>query len=109
MENKKLYINHLQDIKSSIFKILPLCEEKNTHIDSYISGIIHELKGFPRTHEELFNDDSTSWYVKVMSNLYAFHEDYTVSELHSNDGIERVRSIVFTLLSLIDKEIRWCE
>ncbi|WP_323709344.1 hypothetical protein [Mammaliicoccus sciuri] len=44
-----------------------------------------------------------------MSNLYAFHEDYTVSELHSNDGIERVRSIVFTLLSLIDKEIRWCE
>lgn len=106
MENKQLYVNHLQDIKSSIFKILPLCEENNKYIDNYLGSLIHELRGMPSTHEDIFNQELTSWYVKVMSNLYAFYEDYTVAELHSKDGIERVRSIVFTMLSLIDKEIR---
>lgn len=101
--NKQSYLNYLNDLTGRLFKILPLCEEKNTYIDKYLDSLIVELRGLFKACPELVDSDS-AWYVKVLSTLYTFHDDFTIAELHSQEGIQRVRQHVFNMIRLVNKE-----
>ncbi len=99
----KVYAVYLEELKNRVFKILPLCEEKNNYIDKYLESLIHELKGLPKVYPCVLETE-TAWYVKVMSSLYTFHEDYSIKELHSNEAVARVRTQVFSMINMIDRE-----
>lgn len=107
MDNQT-YLVYLSELKNRVFKILPLCEEKNNHIDKYLDSLIIELKGITLAYPDIINS-KTAWYVKVLSSLFTFYEDYTIEELHSPNGISRIRSQIFMLINLIEKERRLVE
>ncbi len=102
--NSKTYTTYLTELKNRVFKILPLCEEKNDYIDKYLENLIIELKGLPKAYPEVF-DSQSAWYVRVLSSLFTFYEDFSIAELHSVDGVQRVRRIILSLVNLIDKEV----
>lgn len=102
--NSKSYTFYLTELKNRVFKILPLCEEKNDYIDKYLENLIIELKGLPKAYPEVF-DSQSAWYVRVLSSLFTFYEDFSIAELHSVDGVQRVRRIILSLVNLIDKEV----
>lgn len=101
--DKLTYLNYLNDLTGRLFKILPLCEEKNEYIDKYLDSLIIELRGLFKACPTLVDSDS-AWYVKVLSTLYAFHDDFSIAELHSEEGIQRVRPQIFNMIRLVNKE-----
>lgn len=102
--DKVVYYKYLDGLKNRIFKILPLCEEKNKHIDTYLENLIIEFKGLPRMYPEVL-DTEIAWYVKVSSSLYTFYEDYSIEELHSDEGVKRVKRQVFLMINIIGQEM----
>lgn len=102
--NDNVYVVYLEGLKNRIFKILPLCEEKNPHISTYLEDLIIELKGLPKMYPIVLETE-TAWYVKVASTIYSFYEDYTVEELHNKEAIKRVRRQVFNTINTIEKEL----
>lgn len=104
MDNKT-YSIYLEDLNNRLFKIIPLCEECNKHIDKYIETLVMELKGLPKLYPEVL-EAQTAWYVKVASTLLTFDEDYSLFELHSEESFPRIRRQVFTMMNLVSKEKR---
>lgn len=61
----KLIKKQLQKIVDKIFKILPLYEEKNSTVDSYIESLILEITGFTSKYGNV----GISEYMSVISTL----------------------------------------
>lgn len=103
MGSNQDYVEYLTDLKNRIFKILPLCEEKNIEVIKHIESIIFEVRG-------LFSiiplAKTSVWNIRTVSVLTNMAENYAVDELHDENIYRKVvRREVFNLLSVIDKEI----
>lgn len=92
MKISKLYIKKL---KNRIFKILPLFEEKNEGIATYIDSIIYEVYGLQYVVEE----EVKPLIISILSILKHFHDD----SLKSDVNIRQIKREVFHCLDLIEK------
>lgn len=103
MGSNQDYIVYLTDLKNRIFKILPLCEEKNVEVIKHIESTIFEVRGL---FSVIPSAKSSVWNIRALSVLSNMAENYSISQLHDEDIYRKVvRREVFNLLSVIDKEI----
>ncbi|MDS7057043.1 hypothetical protein NXG04_07070 [Klebsiella pneumoniae] len=56
---------YLNSVVNSVFKILPLFEEKNVGVDTYIESLLFELYGL----QEAVNVEHSSEYISLLSTL----------------------------------------
>lgn len=94
------YIDYLLTLQDSIFKILPLYEEKNEFLIEYIEETIDEVVYVKMIIEELPHG---YWYAKTLSNLESLLQKAT----EDNHGI--IKKKVLNTMNLISKEIREIE
>lgn len=103
MGSKESHRDYLNNLKNRIFKILPLCEEKNQEVIKHIDSIIFEIGGvfavIPSAKESV-------WHIRVTSVLTNMSDNYSIHQLH-DEAIYRgiIRREIFNLLSIIDREI----
>lgn len=65
----------LNNIIGSIYKVLPLKEEKNDYLSDYIDGLLIQLKGASFTYPVL---SSNSKYISVINSIqYFYNNDFT--------------------------------
>lgn len=63
-DNSKLIV-YLNSVVNSVFKILPLFEEKNIGVDTYIESLLFELYGL----NESVNVEHSYEYISLLSTL----------------------------------------
>lgn len=97
----KTYINHLNDLKNDIYKILPLYEEKNEFVLGYIETLSREVFGLNQLIDGL---PHSHWYIKTLTTLEAM-----AKKPYAEDEFKKVRKDVFKMLNAIDKEISGME
>lgn len=93
--NMKITSTHYTTIKSKIFKILPLFEQENSGLPSYINSLIYEFEGL-RT---FLNDQQDSMMQTIISRLEHFYTD----SLTPTPNLELIRNEWHSSMSLIDK------
>lgn len=71
-DNQKLVI-YLNSIINNVFKILPLYEEGNTGLETYIESLLFELYGL----EVAISLDNVYEYVSLLSNLESVKKEIT--------------------------------
>lgn len=69
-DNKKT-VAYLESVVSSVFKILPLYEEKNEGLSIYIESLIFELDSF----QETFYVEESPEYGSLMSTLRSLQKE----------------------------------
>lgn len=94
------YIDYLLTLQDSIFKILPLYEEKNEFLIDYINETIDEVIYVKRIIEDL---PRGTWYIKTLSNLESL-----LQKVNENNH-KVVRKKVLYTTNLIGKEIKEIE
>lgn len=94
------YIDYLLTLQDSIFKILPLYEEKNTYLLDYVDETIDEVIHIKTIIEDLPHG---YWYVKTLANLKSLLEKV------SEDNHGAVKKKVLNTTNLIGKEIKEIE
>jgi len=93
----RIYKKALIDYKSQIWKIIPLYEVGNEHIDGYIETISGEIFGMGTYIVDLPHG---SWYVRVLNTLKKLE-----LEPYSPDNFKKTRKEVLKMVNLIDKEL----
>lgn len=100
-ENKNLdiriYKKALINYKHQIWKIIPLHEAGNEHIDSYIETISGEIFGMESYIIELPHG---YWYVRVLNTLERLEK-----KPYEKEDFKKVRKEVLKMVNLIDKEL----
>lgn len=94
------YADYLTELKGSIFKILPLYEEKNEYLNDYIEDVVDEVIYVKVIINKL---PHAYWYVKSLSNL----ESLVVKV--KEDNHTHVKKKVLNTINLIQKEINEIE
>lgn len=92
MEISKIYIEKL---KGRLFKILPLMEEKNEGITSYIDSLIYEIYGL----QYLVESDKQPFIISVLCILEHLYDDSLQAEIN----LRQVKREVFHCLDLFEK------
>lgn len=87
------YDEYLVALKSKLFKILPLFEEKNTGIFQYICSLINELHGFQ------YLVVNKSDLVTIIATLESLLDEQIAPEY----DIQFIKSEVFKCISLTKK------
>lgn len=95
MDIPKYYIDNLKD---RVFKVLPLMEECNDGVSSYIDSLIYEVYGL----YYIVNEKEQSVIVTLLSILEHFYDDSIQPEL----DLVQIRREVFHCLTLIDKHFK---
>lgn len=92
----RLYLSNLID---SVFKILPLYEDKNEFLDEYVESLLQFNLSNAR---ELTEDFEVSWYIETVTTLTNLKEN-----LKNNSDLthKKVKREVFKLTNLINKEL----
>lgn len=92
LNNDKLTI-YLNSIVNSVFKILPLYEEKNVGVETYIESLLFELYGL----EEAVAIEHGAEYIAIISNLESVKK-----EVSKEDGKKSViKREVFKTINII--------
>lgn len=65
IDNKEKLIVYLESVVNSIFKILPLYEEKNVGIQTYIESLLFELEGL----QEVIKVEHSAEYLSLLFTL----------------------------------------
>ncbi len=94
------YLDYLLTLQDSIFKILPLYEEKNEYLIDYIEEVIDEIVYIKAIINELPHG---YWYAKTLSNLESLLQKVT------EDNHAIVKKKVLNTTNLISKEIQKIE
>jgi hypothetical protein len=71
-DNQKLTV-YLNSLVNSVFKILPLWEEQNVGIVTYIESLLFELDGL----QDVVDLEHSAEYVSLMSNLASVRKEVT--------------------------------
>lgn len=122
--SEKEYRDYLIDLKDTIFKVLPLYEERNEPLDEYIDSLVcFELLGAGRIIQE---HPHRLWYVRTLSTLRGIEaflvdteyphpalveltEESTELEIALRIELleyhRRVRREILKTIALIDKQI----
>lgn len=103
------YREYLINLIDTVFKILPLYEEKNEHLDEYMDSLLcFELYG---VIEAIQNLPHQLWYVKTIATLEGVRknlvnmDDSGLSVDESADNHRRIRREILKTTALIDKQI----
>ena len=92
MEISKSYIDKLKD---RLFKILPLMEEKNEGITSYIDSLSYEIYGL----QYLIDENAQPLIITILSILEHLYDDSLQPEIN----LRQVKRELFHCLDLIEK------
>ena len=96
----KEYKDYLSSLRNSIFRILPLYEEKSEYLDMYINDTITKLIYLKYVIPELIDG---YWYVETCCSIEEL-EDKIHYIQHSN-----LRRKILNMTNLISVEITNCE
>lgn len=90
--NERLSV-YLDSLINSVFKILPLYEEKNVGIETYIESLLFELYGLDKAIEIKYSQE----YLSILSILESIKKE--VSKKDSEKKI--IKREVFKCISII--------
>lgn len=97
LENKDRLPVYLDTLINSVFKILPLYEEENVGIVTYVESLLFELYGL----DKVFDIKDSYEYVSILSILESIKE-----EIQKEDSEKRViKREVFKCISIIKSTI----
>lgn len=97
INDTKKIINYLNLSVNSIFKILPLYEEKNIGVSTYIDSLLFELYGL----DNAISIDGSGEYISLLSTLESIK-----LEVIKEDGTKKVvKREVFKCINLIKNMI----
>ncbi|MFQ3543650.1 hypothetical protein Q7A53_06160 [Halobacillus rhizosphaerae] len=93
VEDKKKLIVYLNQVVNNVFKILPLFEEENVGVKTYIESLLFELYGL----EEVIKLDQSFEYVSLLSTLESIKK-----EIYKKDSKKKIiKRETFKCLNLI--------
>jgi hypothetical protein len=93
MENNERLSNYLNTVVNSVFKILPLYEEKNVGLETYVESLLFELYGL----EKVVSMDSSYEYVSLLSTL----ESVKMEVVKEDSKKTTVKREVFKCINII--------
>ncbi|MEK4025511.1 hypothetical protein [Sporosarcina sp. FSL W7-1283] len=99
------YREYLINLIPSIFKLLPLYEEKNEYLIDFIDSLLHfELYGATEAIGDL---PKGVWYGKTITTLEGIekHLRQELSDPEYKDNHKRFKREIFKITALIDKQI----
>lgn len=94
--NQKLII-YLNSIVNSVFKILPLYEEHNVGIETYVESLIFELSGL----EKVVAIEHSAEYYSLLATLESIKEE--IPKEHSKKSV--IKREVFKCINTIKNMI----
>ena len=96
----KEYVDYLTVLRNGVYKILPLYEENNEYLETYINDSINKLIYLKEVVSEL---DDGFWYVDLCCELESLHD--LISTIRHSE----LRRKVLYMTNLITSEIKECE
>ena len=87
---------YLERLKSRVFKILPLIEEKNEGIYSYVDSLIFELYGLQYVVKGMPNSSN---YITILSTLESISDELIMKE----KDFKFLRSEILRLVGIVNK------
>lgn len=84
---------YLNSVVNSVFKILPLFEEKNVGVDTYIESLLFELYGL----QEAVNVEHSSEYISLLSTLESIRAEIG----RENSRKSTVKREIFKCINII--------
>ena len=90
--NEKLVI-YLNSIVNSVFKILPLWEEKNVGVQTYIESLIFELDGL----QDVVSIEHSAEYISLLSNLASVKKEIA----KGNSKKQVIKREVFKCINIV--------
>lgn len=101
LENRDRLLFYLDALINSVFKILPLYEERNDGIQTYIESLLFELYGL----DKVFDIKDSYEYVSVLSILESIKEE--VAKENSKKRV--IKREVFKCINIIKNTIKRLE
>lgn len=101
LENRDRLLFYLDTLINSVFKILPLYEERNDGIQTYIESLLFELYGL----DKVFDIKDSYEYVSVLSILESIKEE--VAKENSKKRV--IKREVFKCINIIKNIIKRLE
>ena len=98
IENKDRLLIYFDTLINSVFKILPLYEERNDGIQTYIESLLFELYGL----DKVFDIKDSYEYVSVLSILESIKEE--VAKENSKKKV--IKREVFKCINIIKNTIK---
>lgn len=93
IENDKRLIIYYDSLINSVFKILPLYEEKNIGIKTYVESLLFELYGL----DKVIKIEDSNEYITLLSTLESVKKEIT-----KNDSEKKViKREVFKCISIV--------
>lgn len=103
MVNDKQHKEYLIDLKNRIYKILPMCEEKNENVLEHTDATLFEVKGL---FSVIPSAKTSVWHIRAVSVLSHLSDNYSLSQLHDPVVVKKdIRREILNLLNIIDREI----
>ncbi|MGV4321314.1 hypothetical protein [Bacillus mojavensis] len=97
LKNDKKLIVYLESLVNSVFKILPLYEEKNIGIEKYVESLLFELYGLEDAVEIKYSYE----YISLLSTLESVNK-----EIGSQDSKKSVvKREIFKCINIIKNMI----
>ena len=93
------YKIYLINLRSSVFKILPLYEDGNKFLDQYICDVIKEVVKFKEMSHHMPSAKEIDWYIKIILTLEVI-KDEVKTEKHS-----QIKKKVLFITNKIQKEL----
>ena len=93
------YKIYLINLRSSVFKILPLYEDGNKFLDQYICDVIKEVVKFKEMSHHIPNTKEIDWYIKIILTLEVI-KDEVKTEKHS-----QIKKKVLFITNKIQREL----
>lgn len=97
INNKDRLLVYLDALINSVFKILPLYEEKNVGIETYVESLLFELYGL----DKVIKIENSYEYISLLSTLESIKKNVT-----NQDSEKKViKREVFKCISIIKNAI----
>lgn len=99
--NRRLSV-YLDSLINSVFKILPLYEEKNVGVQTYVDSLLFELYGL----EESVNIEDSYEYISLLSTLESVKKEVVKSDSEKKvikREVFKCISIIKTIIGKLEK------
>lgn len=97
INNKDRLLVYLDTLINSVFKILPLYEEKNVGIETYVESLLFELYGL----DKVIKIENSYEYISLLSTLESIKKEVA----NSDSEKKVVKREVFKCISIIKNAI----
>jgi hypothetical protein len=93
VDNKERLVVYLNSVINSVFKILPLYEEKNIGVETYVESLLFELHGL----DKVVDIEQSYEYISLLSTL----ESVKVEVVKANSRKATVKREIFKCINII--------